>query len=53
MRRPKPLTVYFAITLNQDASLISARGKVDAIEGMREHGDSIPVPSAVTEYVSV
>ena len=23
------------------------------LEGMREHGDSIPVPSAVTEYVSV
>lgn len=23
------------------------------LEGMREHGDSIPEPSAVTEYVSV
>jgi len=38
MRRPKPLTVYFAITLDRDATLLSfqgdsAHGQVDAIEG--------------------
>jgi predicted alpha-1,2-mannosidase len=38
MRRPKPVTVYFAITLSQDATLLSfqgddVRGKVNAIEG--------------------
>src|SRR5437764_237805 len=26
MRRPKPVTVYFAITLNQDATLVAVHG---------------------------
>jgi len=25
----------------------------EAIEGMREHGDAIPAPSATTEYITV
>ena len=43
MRRPKPVTVYFAITLDQDAILVSfrgevAQGKVPAIEGQNVRG---------------
>ena len=41
-----------AETLEEAKELI--REAIDFhLEGMREHGDQIPVPSATTEYISI